>query len=80
MKTLGIIRKVDELGRIVIPHELRKSLQISSGDMMEMWCQGETLTLRKFSPNCVFCGSTDSLSAYHEKYICSQCLRNLKRG
>lgn len=80
MKTPGMIRKVDELGRIVIPHELRKALDIGSGDLLELGCEGETLTLRKFSPTCVFCGDREELSAYKEKYICGECLRNLKRG
>ena len=80
MKTPGIIRKVDELGRIVIPSELRKTLKINSGDSLELHCEGEILTLQKFSPSCVFCNCSGSLLTYKEKYICGQCLQELKRG
>lgn len=80
MKTPGIIRKVDELGRIVIPNELRKTLQINSGDSLELRCEGEILTLQKFTPSCVFCDCGGALLVYKEKYICRQCLQELKRG
>ena len=79
MKTPGIVRKIDESGRIVIPNELRKALDLQCGDLMEMRCHGDTLVLREYAPDCVFCGSREALSRYQEKYICSVCLRNLRK-
>lgn len=79
MRTPGMVRKVDELGRIVIPHELRKALGIRNGDELELCCEGERLVLRKFSSTCVFCGESEDLSVYKEKYVCGKCLRNLRK-
>ena len=79
MKTLGIVRKIDESGRIVIPNELRNALELGHGDEVEMRCQGDTIVLRKFAPLCVFCGSRERLAQYQEKFICSVCLRNLRK-
>lgn len=80
MKIPGMMRKVDELGRIVIPHELRKMLNINNGDLVELGLDGDTMTIQKFYPKCVFCGSGETLSMHKEKYICAQCLQTLKRG
>lgn len=79
MKTLGMVRKVDALGRIVIPHELREALGIDSGDELELCCQGEALVLRKFSSACVFCGGRESIYVFREKYVCGECLQSLRK-
>ena len=79
MRTPGIVRKVDELGRIVIPHELRKAMGIHNGDELELCCEGEQLVLRKFHSACVFCGERADLSVYKEKFVCGNCLRNLRK-
>ena len=79
MKTPGMIRKVDELGRIVIPHEIRKALEIRSGDNLELTREGDCLILHKFETACIFCGGKETLSVYRDKCICLPCLQNLRK-
>ncbi|MBD2843741.1 AbrB/MazE/SpoVT family DNA-binding domain-containing protein [Paenibacillus sp. IB182496] len=81
MKHTGMIRRVDELGRIVMPVELRRLLQFSEGDPMEFFFDDETrrIMLRPFrSQACVFCGSTMGLVMYRERFICSSCVKEMK--
>ena len=78
MKTTGIIRQLDALGRIVLPIELRRTLDITSKDMLEIFVEGNSVVLRKYESNCLFCGSTHHLSAYKEKMVCARCLAELK--
>jgi len=73
MKSLGMTRKVDELGRIVFPIEMRRRLDIKEGDMMEMFTEGDNIILKKYQPSCVFCGSYEKLTVLHEKNICKTC-------
>ena len=73
MKSTGIIRKVDELGRIVLPMELRNKLEIAEKDPIEIFVDGSSIILRKHNPNCVFCGSSKNLISYNNKLICSKC-------
>ena len=79
MKATGIIRKVDELGRIVLPIELRRTLDISEHDEMEIFIENEQVILRKYEHNCIFCASTQSLVQYKGKYVCSKCIYNFHR-
>lgn len=79
MRTPGMVRKMDSLGRVVIPWELRKAMDIQNGDELELQCEGSCITIRKFAPNCIFCGSREGLLTYEEKHICSVCLRNLRK-
>ena len=58
MKSTGIVRKVDELGRIVLPIELRRTLDISEKDTLEIYVEGSAIVLRKYRPSCIFCDST----------------------
>ena len=76
MKSTGIIRKVDELGRIVLPIELRRTLDISEHDEMEIFIDGDQVILRKFEHNCVFCGSSQNLVQYKGKNVCNKCIYN----
>ena len=78
MKTTGMVRQLDSLGRIVLPIELRRTLDIKTKDMLEIQVEGNSVILRKYEPNCYFCGSGSSLSSYREKLICRRCLRELK--
>ena len=78
MKSTGIVRKVDELGRIVLPIELRRSLGIGTKDMLEIFVEGNSVILRKFESNCLFCGSSRELSAYKDRMICAKCLKELR--
>lgn len=74
MKTPGMIRKIDELGRIVIPQGIRKALEIQSGDSVELCMEGDQLVIRKYTSTCVFCGSREQLLRFEEKHICQDCL------
>ena len=78
MKNSGITRHVDELGRIVIPIELRNKFGISEKDPMEVFVDGSTIVLKKFEPNCIFCGNSRKLSEYKDKLICQKCLQQIK--
>ena len=78
MKSTGIVRQLDALGRIVLPVELRRTLNISTKDRLEILIEGSSIILRKYSPNCQFCGSGSSLTAYKDKLICKRCLNEIK--
>ena len=77
MKATGIIRKVDELGRIVIPIELRNKLDIAIKDPIEIFVEGSSIILKKYEPNCIFCGNSKDLTSYKDKLVCSKCLTKL---
>ena len=77
MKSTGIIRKVDELGRIVLPIELRRTLDISERDELEIYMENDRIILQKFEPACVFCGSARSLVSYRRKNVCQECIRKM---
>ena len=78
MKETGIVRKVDELGRIVLPIELRRTLDIEVRDPLEIYVEGESIILKKHNPSCIFCGSGENVYIYHEKNICGACIDELK--
>ena len=67
MKSTGIIRRMDELGRVVIPIEIRNQFNIAEKDPVEIYVEGSTIVLKKFEPNCIFCGNTKHLMEYEEK-------------
>ena len=75
MKSTGIVRKVDELGRIVLPSELRKSLGIEVKDSLEIYTSGDSVILKKYLPACVFCGEANGIITFKGKNICKNCLR-----
>lgn len=74
MKATGIIRKVDDLGRIVLPAELRRLLDIHDHDPVEVYVDKDSIVLRKHQPACHFCDSDHSLRAFKGKIICTQCV------
>jgi AbrB family transcriptional regulator, transcriptional pleiotropic regulator of transition state genes len=74
MKATGIVRKVDELGRIVLPIELRRSLRIDIGDAIEVYMDTDKIMLKKYSPACLFCNELDRLTYFKGKLICKHCL------
>ena len=78
MKSTGIVRKVDELGRIVLPMELRKMLDLNVKDPVEIFVDDERIILQKYYPACIFCGDADHVIYYNGKRICAKCLNNLK--
>ena len=77
MKSTGIVRKVDELGRIVLPIELRRTLDIAEKDPLEIYMEGDSIVLRKYQQACVFCDSTKDIVNFRGKNICSDCIRLL---
>ena len=79
MKSTGIVRRVDELGRVVIPIEIRNKFEIAEKDPIEIYVEGSSIILKKFEPNCVFCGSTKDLVEYKDKLVCSKCAENLNQ-
>ena len=80
MKSTGIVRKVDELGRIVLPIELRRTLDIAEKDALEIYVDGSTIVLKKYRPSCIFCDSRRDLMVYKDKNICTKCLKELKNN
>ena len=79
MKSTGMVRKIDALGRIVIPKEIRETYGIKENDPLEILSDGNTLILRKYEPACTFCGSTKDTVAYESKIICRKCLDKLSK-
>ena len=77
MKSIGMSRKVDDLGRIVLPVELRRQLGIKAGDELDIAVDGVMVMLHKIESRCVFCDSQEGLRAYCEKQVCSDCLSQL---
>ena len=77
MKSTGIVRKVDELGRIVLPIELRRTLGIEEKDRIEIFVDGESVILRKYQPACIFCDNAKDLILYKGKNICPYCVRSM---
>ena len=77
MKSTGIVRKLDELGRIVLPIELRRTLNLAEKDAVEIYVDGENIILRKYQPNCVFCGEGKNLVDYKGKMICAKCAKTI---
>ena len=79
MKSTGIVRKVDELGRVVLPIELRRTLDIAEKDSLEIYVDGNTIILKKYEPACIFCGNAKDVISYKVKNICSNCMDELKK-
>ena len=75
MKSTVIVRKVDELGRIVLPIELRRTLGIEEKDRIEIFVDGESIILRKYQPACIFCDNAKDIINYKGKNICPDCIR-----
>jgi transcriptional pleiotropic regulator of transition state genes len=78
MKSTGVVRRVDELGRIVIPIELRRTLDIAEKDALEIYVDGEQIILKKYEPACIFCGDARDVVNYRGKNICTKCLEQIK--
>lgn len=78
MKATGIVRKVDELGRIVLPKELRRTLGIGEKDPMEIYTDGKGIILRKYAPGCAFCGSVNGVRYIHGTPVCGACAYNMQ--
>ena len=78
MKSTGMVRPVDELGRIVLPKELRTAFDMNPRDSVEIFTDGEKIILQKYMPACIFCGNVDQVVFLNGKRICTECLKKLK--
>lgn len=78
MKSTGIVRKVDELGRVVLPMELRRTLDIEVKDPLEIYVDGSTILLKEYEPACIFCGQAKDVVVYKGRNICPNCMKELK--
>ncbi len=79
MKATGIVRPVDPLGRVVIPVELRRTLNIKTDDSLEVFVDGEYIMLKKYEPACIFCGNAKDVENIHGKNVCRNCLDEMKK-
>ncbi|MEG0133372.1 MAG: AbrB/MazE/SpoVT family DNA-binding domain-containing protein [Clostridium sp.] len=79
MKSTGVVRKVDDLGRIVIPIELRRTLDIDLKDPLEIYVDGDQIILKKYEPACIFCEEVKGIKNYSGKNICPSCAKNIGR-
>lgn len=78
MKATGMSRKIDDLGRLVVPKELRDTLDVSSGDGFEFYVDGSKIVLKKYQPGCVFCDQVDDVKMYKGYSVCPDCQNNLQ--
>ena len=78
MKSTGVVRKVDELGRIVLPIEIRKVLEIDVKDALEIFTDEDKIILRKYTPACLFCGNADDVVYFNGKRVCAACVAKMK--
>jgi AbrB family transcriptional regulator, transcriptional pleiotropic regulator of transition state genes len=78
MKSTGIVRKVDALGRVVLPIELRRTMGIEIKDPIEIFVDGEFIILRKYQSSCIFCDNSSDVIDYKGKSICKECLKEIK--
>lgn len=89
MKSTGIVRKVDELGRITLPIDLRRTLDIKTckekgslnkkdGDALEIFTDGYQIILKKYEPSCIFCGDARDVINYKGKNLCSKCINEIQ--
>ena len=78
MKSTGIVRRIDELGRVVLPIELRRTLDIDIKDSLEIYVEDSKIILKKYEPSCIFCGESENVVSFDDKNICKNCLEKLK--
>lgn len=79
MKSTGIVRKLDALGRIVLPMELRKTLELSEKDALEIFTEGSSIVLKKYETSCAFCGNKKDITNFKDKCVCSKCIEDLTK-
>ena len=79
MKAVGVVRKVDQLGRIVLPKSLRKRYQMNEGDPVEILVQGDHIILERYKPKCVFCSNQENVVEYSDRFICSACMTEMQQ-
>ncbi|MBR6028935.1 MAG: AbrB/MazE/SpoVT family DNA-binding domain-containing protein [Clostridia bacterium] len=80
MKATGVVRQLDRLGRVVLPIELRRTMDISPGDRLEIFVEDGTIVLKKYEPSCIFCGDARDVAMYRGRLICARCMAALREG
>lgn len=80
MSDSGIARKVDKLGRVVLPVEIRRSLGIEVGDLIDVSVEGQRVVMRKVASGCTFCDSPEQLREFADRLVCEQCVTRLSEG
>ncbi|MCK8825937.1 AbrB/MazE/SpoVT family DNA-binding domain-containing protein [Fuchsiella alkaliacetigena] len=78
MKSIGIVRKIDNLGRVTIPKEVRDNLGIEKGTPLGIYIDGEKLIFKKYEPQCTFCSSEKDIVNFKDKIVCSECLSEIE--
>lgn len=79
MKSTGVVRKIDELGRIVLPIEIRKTLDIQQKDALEMFIDEDKIILQKYQPSCIFCNQVEDIVYFNGKRVCAACIEKMKQ-
>ena len=79
MKSTGIVRRIDELGRIVLPIELRNKMDIKNKDSIEIFVEDDRIILKKYVPACLCCGNAEDVILYRSKLVCKHCLEEMSR-
>ena len=77
VRMIGTARQIDQLGRVVVPAELRRILSMRQGDLLDIRAEDGRLILQKIEPECAICTRTDDLVELHEKHVCRDCVREL---
>ena len=80
MKSTGIVRKIDNLGRFVLPIEIRNTMDLNTGDSMEIFVDDDKIVLKKYMPACLFCGNADDVIYFRGKLICRNCYNALRNA
>ena len=81
MKPTGFIRPLDSVGRVVLPKEIRRKFDLNDDqDKIEIFVDADSIILKKYAPNCIFCGETDNLIEYKGKKICANCKKEIRRA
>ena len=80
MKSTGVVRQLDTLGRIVLPIELRRTMDIGVKDMLEIFVEDDQIILKKYHPSCIFCSDARDVVSYRGKLVCKKCLADLKKS
>jgi len=80
MKSTGVVRQLDTLGRVVLPIELRRTMDIGVKDMLEIFVEDDSIILKKYHPSCIFCSDARDVVPYKGKLVCKNCLAELRKS
>ena len=80
MKATGVVRPIDNLGRIVLPIELRRIMNLNEKDLLEIFVEENRIVLEKYQRSCIFCGSSDNVVEYMDKTVCQDCIIKLEKN